>query len=141
MPKQSAPSFTDERGKIVELTMSQLNALCVIRTKGQVTIKSLASILQVSSPSASTMVDRLVEMGLLSREHSREDRREVLVQVMPKGQEAMAQVEDAVLVSFVELLNEMGPEWAEQWCAVTGRIREILDAEMSTPAPAPSVTQ
>jgi len=53
------------QGKAIfqELTSPQMTALMTVRERGQVTIKELAEGLGVSAPSASVMVDRLVEMG------------------------------------------------------------------------------
>jgi len=58
----------------VDLSLPQFNTLNVILEHGTVTIKELAEALHVSAPSASAMVDRLVEMGLAVREQGQEAR-------------------------------------------------------------------
>ena len=62
-----------------DISGPQLFALLVLRDRGPATITELSHVLEVSPPSASAMVDRLVEKGILTREHSREDRRKVVV--------------------------------------------------------------
>ena len=72
-------------GEIPELTLAQMNTIGVVRDSGQLTVKELAQAMHVSAPSASAMVDRLVEMDALTREQSRVDRREVVIQVSDRG--------------------------------------------------------
>ena len=68
-----------------ELSLPQLHTVHVLHENGPVTVSELAAVLGVSPPSASVMVERLVEKGLLSREPSRKDRRKVLVSVSPEA--------------------------------------------------------
>ena len=113
-----------------DLTFPQSNVLLVLKEEGgEMTIKDLASALGVSPPSASAMVDRLVEMGMLIREQSRIDRREVRVRLSEMGAETFAIMEEEILQVIVGLLKELGPDYSRQWCEVYGRIREIIAAQ------------
>lgn len=118
-----------QRSPCHELTAPQMNTLIAIRTRGQVTIKELANALHVSAPSASTMVDRLVEMGLLTREQSRVDRRAVVVRITPTVGRSLERAEKDFLQSLTELLRRVGPEYATKWCDVYGRVRDVLKDE------------
>jgi len=109
--------------------MPQLNMLLVIRTRDGVTVKELAGALQVSPPSASAMVDRLVETGAVTREQNPDDRREVIVCISPQAAAVIDRLEEYILERIVELLEKIGPEYAEKWCAVYERILEILAEE------------
>jgi len=106
-----------------------MNALMMVRDRSQVTIKELAEALGVSAPSASVMVDRLVEMGMVTREQSRVDRREVVVQVAPEAVETIERMEKQALQSIVEIIDKIGPKYARMWCEALGRIREVLREE------------
>ena len=113
-----------------DLTFPQSNVLLVLQEDGQgMTIKDLAAALGVSPPSASAMVDRLVEMGMLTREQSNIDRREVRVKLSEMGSETFTVMEDEILQVIVGLLKELGPDYSKQWCEVYGRIREIIAAQ------------
>lgn len=114
-----------------ELTMPQCNVLGVVREQGVVTVKELARALDVSPPSASAMVDRLVDMGMVLREQSQSDRREVQIRTSPEGREAIDAIETEMLGAIEEMLDQVGPDTAEQWCRVYARIREILEAEVN----------
>lgn len=105
-----------------ELTIPQMHTVMAVRGAGQMTIKAVAETMRVSPPSASSMVDRLVELGVLLREHSTEDRRAVIVRVSTDGEEAVGHLEHAMLTSIAELLEFVGPEDASKWCDIYERI-------------------
>jgi DNA-binding MarR family transcriptional regulator len=117
------------RGKLGGLSLPQIHAVNVTRERGQVSIKELAAILGVSPPSASTMVDRLVEKGVLRRERSLEDRRRVVVSVSPDAVQSLEELEGAILASFVGLVRKVGPEIARKWCEVLQAVKEVQDRE------------
>ena len=110
-----------------DLSIPQFHAIMIVRTLGQVTMTELADRLGVSPPSASAMVDRLVEKGILTREHSVEDRRKVVVRVSPEAIEDIEGVEGTILRSFVELVEKIGPETAGKWCEVLEQVKSVLE--------------
>jgi len=110
-----------------ELSVSQLHAVKIAHENGPLTISELAAALGVSPPSASTMVDRLVEKGLLSREPSRKDRRKVLVSVSPEALKKIDTIEETILQSFVDLVEKVGPKTAKMWCQVLKKVREVQE--------------
>ncbi len=121
-PHGARPADAPEKG----LSPQQLTALSVIKENEPLTIKTLAELLMVSPPSASVMVDRLVDMGLLTREQSRVDRREVQISVNPAMFERLNVAEKQTLQSMVEVLDRIGPEYAGMWCDVSEKIRQVL---------------
>ena len=121
-----------------ELTLPQLNMLMAVRDLDQGTIKELAEALGVSAPSASTMVERLVEMGLVTREQSQVDRREVLVRLAPDVDKGIDQLEREILHSIVEILETIGPEYARMWCRVYAEIEKAIKEEDKAPNSKPA---
>ena len=116
----------DDRSVEVDLNFRQCSAMMVIREEGAITIKRLSQLLGVSPPSASAMVDRLVEMGMLEREQSRVDRREVEIRVSTEGEAGIRSLESQILSTVTDLLARLGPDYARQWSEVYARIREII---------------
>ena len=110
-----------------EMSMAQMNLLMAVRGREELTLSGLADILGVSSPSASVMVDRLVERGMLIRERSPRDRRKVVIGLSPNADGLLTAVEEKVLASFVGLVEEVGPETARKWGEVLHRVEEVLD--------------
>lgn len=112
-------------GGFGEMSLAQIHTVNVTRERGQVSIKELSEILSISPPSASAMVNRLVEKGYLTREPCREDRRKVVVKVSSKAIAKIEKVEKAILQSFVELVENVGPEIADKWCEVLQKVRDV----------------
>jgi len=116
-----------------ELTLPQMNMVQTVIERGRVTIKQLAEALQVSAPSASAMVERLVELGALTREQSKVDRREVVIAISPDAERRIRRLEEQMLDSIAEILDKIGPQYAQMWCDVYERIREVLQQEALQP--------
>ncbi|SMC25020.1 DNA-binding transcriptional regulator, MarR family [Desulfacinum hydrothermale DSM 13146] len=112
-----------------EISVSQLHALFFIRERGHMTIKDLAETLSVSAPSASSMVDRLVDKGLVMREPDPQDRRRVFVRISPEATRDMEVLEETVLQAFVDLVEELGPETSRDWCRILERVHSVLNDE------------
>ncbi len=110
-------------------TPQQLQTLICVRDLGPVSLKQLADAVGVKPPAASLMVDRLVEMNAVSREQNPEDRREVVIQLRPETRERLEEVEKILLQFLMEILDEMGPEHARMWCAVSKRLHQVLTAK------------
>lgn len=110
-----------------ELSAPQMNMLMMIRVREAVSVTELAVLLNVSPPSVSTMVDRLVERGLLTRTPSEKDRRKVEIRVTPEALKDITQVEAMILGSFVELVEAVGPETTQKWCEVLQQIKQVLE--------------
>ena len=121
-----------------DLTLSQLHAVMLVEKNGSVSMSRLAEQMRVSPPSASAMVDRLVEKGLLVREHSTQDRRKVVVAVSPCMSSKCTEIEKNLLTFFVNLVRGLGPETAVQWCAVLSRIKTELDRQKTNSGARPA---
>jgi len=115
-----------------EFSFAQMRALKFVKTRGQVSITELAELLNVSAPSASTMVERLVEKGVLVRKPDPAGRRKVIVTVSMDMVAITEQIEKKIFGAFVNLVDEIGPEIADDWCRVLDRIAEVLDSDMQS---------
>lgn len=113
-------------GAMPELTLPQINALMVVQDCGSLSLKQFARELNVSAPSASAMAERLVEMGVLCRAQSMEDRREVRLSLARKGTKILEAFENQFLSNLVEVLERIGPKRAKEWCALYEEIDETM---------------
>jgi len=109
-----------------DLSMAQVQALMTVRASEDMTISQLAAKLQVSPPSASNMVDRLVEKGVLLRERNEQDRRKVVVRLSEEAAIHAESMERAVLAAFLNLVEKVGPETAAKWCEVLECVEQVL---------------
>ncbi len=110
-----------------ELSMAQMQVLMTLHGCGESTITNLAEKLRVSPPSASNMVDRLEDKGLVYRERSTEDRRRVVVRLSKQATAQAVHVEGAVLAGFLDLVEKVGPETAQKWCEVLEHVERIIE--------------
>ncbi|MGC8737954.1 MAG: MarR family winged helix-turn-helix transcriptional regulator [Candidatus Hydrogenedens sp.] len=108
------------------LTMPQFHMLMTIKNFEPLNLKELSEYLNVSPSAASLMLDRLVELGLVVREQSSEDRREIQIRLSPEASESMKWHENQVLKGIGELLKGLGDETSSQWVDVYKKIREYL---------------
>jgi len=113
--------------RLCELSTPQINMIMIINSRQAVSVTELAAHLNVSPPSVSAMVDRLVERGLLTRTPCSTDRRKVVIQVSPEAKKDIARVQKKVLASFVELVEAIGPETTKKWCEVLREISKVLN--------------
>ena len=108
------------------LSMAQYQLLLLVNKQQTTTISGLAAELGVSIPSASAMVDRLVERGVLTRRQARDDRRKVEVSLTEDAVQKVAETEAVLFDSFVALLEKVGQDTAGQWSEVLGRVKKCL---------------
>jgi DNA-binding MarR family transcriptional regulator len=73
----------------LDLTMPQLKVMFILFSSGSTRMGSIASALGVNLGTATGVVGRLVERGLVLRENHSEDRRVVLCTLSEKGRELM----------------------------------------------------
>ena len=109
------------------LTPPQMEMIIAIHAHRRMTVKQLAQALFVKAPSVSNRVDRLVEMGILTREENPADRREVLIRISPGHTQCIEEVERRRFQAAMKLIDKIGPEHARMWRAVLQRIDEVLE--------------
>lgn len=72
---------------MLELTFAQARALFMLAARKELTVSQLAKLLDVGNPTASILVQQLVERGLVTRTEQETDRRHTLLRLSAKGAE------------------------------------------------------
>ncbi len=92
-----------------DLTMSQVKTLILVYTSetGCLRMGQLASALGVALSSATGIVDRLVEQGLLLRHEDPEDRRSVVVRLTDRGRELIEVPHQASMGRLAAVLERL----------------------------------
>lgn len=93
-----------------EITLPQLQALRYIWLHRNATVGEVAEGLDISYPSATNMLNRLVRKGLVTRHGNPADRRFVEVQITEKGERITRQVEEERTARLKQVLDEMSSE-------------------------------
>jgi long-chain acyl-CoA synthetase len=126
----------------VDLTIAQYRALTQL-SEGAEASSSLAAKLAVSRPSATAVVEGLVERGLVERQHFAEDRRRVSVYLTDAGWRVLGLADEAVGAKLADVLTVVSSrraaralsgiaEWGRAMDANKARKKAV--AETSRPA-------
>jgi DNA-binding MarR family transcriptional regulator len=72
---------------MLELTFAQARAVIILAARKELTVSQLAKLLGVGNPTASLLVQQLVERGLVTRTEGESDRRQTIIRLSTAGQE------------------------------------------------------
>ena len=108
------------------LSIAQFHAIMMIRKRKNVSLKELAGMSQISPPSASAMVHRLVEKGILKRRQCEAGRRKIEICLTEDALGRHERVEKAVFSSFVGLIEKLGPDTTQSWCTVLEQVEAVF---------------
>jgi DNA-binding MarR family transcriptional regulator len=70
-----------------DLSAAQLKTMFVVFTSGPLSVKEISEMLEVGQPTASHLVEKLVQAGLVERVENPEDRRAVQVRTLAAGED------------------------------------------------------
>ena len=102
-------SFAEQWMRL-DSTMPQLKVLLYLHTDGPSRMSDLAAALRLSMPSATGIVDRLVQRGLVIRDQSPDDRRVVTCSLSGEGEERISSLWAASFDPLREILAPLPPE-------------------------------
>jgi len=108
------------------VTQTQFLVLGAIRAYARCTMGTLARSLHVSMPTVSGIADRLVRSGFVRRVPQADDRRQVLVELTPKGQEFFQDFERVVRRRWEEALTALDPHELAAFHDVITKLRDQL---------------
>lgn len=93
----------------LDLTMGQLKAL-IVMADNALTVGQVANMLGIGKPAASILVDRLVQLGFVTRSEDPLDRRRTLVGLTPEGRDLTARLRQGARDRFRGWLEQMDDE-------------------------------
>jgi DNA-binding MarR family transcriptional regulator len=101
-----------ERGRLRRLlrqsvSLTHVHVLTVLRTAGAMPVGELARALDVSVASATGIISRMEQRGLVVRSRSTDDRRVVSVTIASGGQAALEQLDGRSREHFLALLSRL----------------------------------
>ncbi|SES80922.1 DNA-binding transcriptional regulator, MarR family [Methanococcoides vulcani] len=112
--------------KYADVSFSSFSYLMVVRSLSNPTISELASAMDVKKPSASTMVRKLVDMGLLETERSVSDKRVCKLILSVEGNEVIElgrSADDLFFGKIAEILDDNEFEvFAGLWEKITSNL-------------------
>ena len=72
---------------MLELTFAQARALIILAVRKELLVSQLAKLLGVGKPTASILIQQLVERGLVTRTEGTSDRRQTVIRLSDQGAE------------------------------------------------------
>ena len=96
------------------VSQTQCFLIVEIGRRPAISVKELAERLHTDKSSISRSVEELVQKGFVERKPSKEDRRFVTLNLLPKGQERFEKIEKDMYVKFKAVLEQIPEEKREQ---------------------------
>jgi DNA-binding MarR family transcriptional regulator len=97
----------------LELTIPQIKTLTLLQYQGPQRMGSISAYLGSTLSSSTSIIDRLVDKGLVERAPDPDDRRVVICQLTPRGQESIEQFWRIGRMRVVELAERLDTEELE----------------------------
>ncbi len=110
------------------LTPSQYNILRIVRGEGKpLPILEIASRTVTVVPGITGLIDRLEKAEFVARRRCTEDRRVIFVEILPKGLEVLARLDQPVLDLHHELMGHLSEKELKELIRLLEKVREPLD--------------
>ncbi|MCW1431676.1 MarR family transcriptional regulator [Novosphingobium sp. JCM 18896] len=117
------------------LTPSQLVVLQEVAREGETTAGGIATAVQFSQATVTSIVDRLVERSFVVRSRREKDRRKVWVTITAEGQEILSSAPDVMQDRFQQRFSQLA-DWEQAMIvAMLERLSAVLDADGLEAAP------
>ncbi|MBI2933867.1 MAG: MarR family transcriptional regulator [Planctomycetes bacterium] len=111
---------------VEELSMARMRILWLLDFLGPTGPCRIARVLGVSAATASGLVDELVRAGLVHRERSSQDRREVDLTLRAKGRRMIARFALRRREKFRRLLSVVGRDDARRLASALATVDDVL---------------
>jgi DNA-binding MarR family transcriptional regulator len=113
----------------MDVTMPQLKIMLILYVHGPTRMSDIASELDVTLPTATSLVERLVEKNYVLRESQPNDRRVVLCCLSESGQEAIGRIWQSSKKRSTEILEAMDASKLELFVEALQAMYETALAE------------
>jgi DNA-binding MarR family transcriptional regulator len=110
------------------LSLTQVRALSLIQRQPAANLSVVAEFLGVSLPTASRIVQGLVSAGLLVRQGSRSDRRQMALAISPAGDALLQTAYDGTQARLREQLQGLSADQQKALAQAMGVLKEIFGA-------------
>ncbi len=121
--------------KQVGLTVPQLLVLQVLNEADRLNVSEIANAVNLSQGTATSIVQRLVAKGLVSKQGSSSDRRMVMVALTARGKSKLAASPELFQEKFTERFEQLDSWEQKMLISAVERIAAIMNAEDVPAAP------
>lgn len=118
-----------------DVTLPQLRCLFVVTFRGPISIGGIAQQLHIGLPTASSLIDRLVERGLVQRREDPQDRRRTLASATEAGATLAEDLRQGSTQALREWLQALRPEDLSALIQGLQAIVQVAGLENQCPVP------
>ncbi len=123
--------------KLTGLTPTQRLVLQIVRDAGEITPKMIADKAGVAPASATALIEKLSQLGLIDRRRSVSDRRKYWVSLTEAGGAALDSAPDPLLHRFAAEFDRI-PDWEQAMIlAALERVAGLVASDEPLPPPEP----
>lgn len=116
------------------LTMPQFGLLNVLVSTGTLPMTEISGKLHISKPAVTNLVDRLEENKFLKRVPHSEDRRISLIQIEPKGEKLVRNMQSTILGFLLKALEQFNSSERRTITEFYARLSNAMDEFLTKPA-------
>jgi DNA-binding MarR family transcriptional regulator len=109
------------------LTIAEANAIYVIGPDEPKTMKQIAEALGVAVSTPTRTIDRLVEKGFVNRTVGTKDRRQLLIELTPKGKELLEEMDKEGMEMTKNMLKNLSGEEIEAFKSILLKVSENIE--------------
>lgn len=113
-----------------EPTLPQVRVLLALNILGPSHLKQVARYVGISGSSASEMVERLVEMGWISRRQDPDDRRQVILELTSEIQQRVQRYEKHMHGRVLQILDHLTDEQVDRWIEIAEEVTRVIQPEL-----------
>lgn len=121
--------FGKELAQAAGLTAVQFRALQIVAETGSATAKTISTRMGVTQATVTALIDRLVRQGMVERQPSQTDRRQVNIVPTALGKQTVQNAPDALQQRYVRKFESLDDWEQAQIVATLERVASMLDAE------------
>lgn len=109
------------------LTIAEANAIYAIGPDEPKTMKQIAETLGVAVSTPTRTIDRLLEKGFINRTVGEKDRRQLLIELTPKGKKLLDDIDKENLEITRKMLKGLSDEEIETFKKILSKISENIE--------------
>jgi len=108
------------------VTQSQFLILLAVHARGACAMSALAHHMKVRLPTMSGMIDRMVKAQYIKRVYCIEDRRQIMIELTPKGKKFLNEFKQIITKRWVEVLKVLTDEEVKSFHHVIVKLNQSL---------------
>ncbi len=108
------------------ITMPHFEIMETLRENGSLPVAAIGNRLQIPRPQMTHLIDRLVQLGMVSRQPDEDDRRIVNIALTPKGRARFEANAARVIEGVSQRLRSLSPADLKGLSEALRRLRDIL---------------